>query len=132
MPRSPFLLALAGLAAAIAALFYVVVGGQAAAPVSLIVTGGTVVTMNGNRDVIPVGAVAVDGAKIVAVGPAEDIARRYAARSRIDARDQIILPGLVNAHTHAPMVLFRGLADDLALMDWLNHYIFPAEAKSVS
>jgi len=132
MPRRPFLLALAGLAVAMTALFYVIAGGQTAAPVSLIVTGGTVVTMNVNHDVIPVGAVAIDGAKIVAVGPAEDIARRYAARSRIEARDQIILPGLVNAHTHAPMVLFRGLADDLALMDWLNHYIFPAEAKSVS
>src|SRR3954464_15079896 len=110
MPRRPFLLALAGLAVAVAALFSVIAGGQTAAPVSLIVTGGTVVTMNVNHDVIPVGAVAIDGAKIVAVGPAEDIGRRYAARSRIEARDQIILPGLVNTHTHAPMVLFRGLA----------------------
>ena len=46
--------------------------------------------------------------------------------------NQIVLPGLVNTHTHAPMVMYRGLADDLALMDWLQKYIFPAEAKTVS
>ena len=45
---------------------------------------------------------------------------------------QVVMPGLINTHTHAPMVLFRGLADDLALMDWLQKYIFPAEAKTVS
>jgi 5-methylthioadenosine/S-adenosylhomocysteine deaminase len=60
------------------------------------------------------------------------IAARYTAAETIDARSEIVLPGLVNTHTHAPMVMYRGLADDLALMDWLQKYIFPAEAKTVS
>jgi 5-methylthioadenosine/S-adenosylhomocysteine deaminase len=105
---------------------------QAAKVVSLVVTGGTVVTMDAERRVIANGAVAVDGTRIVAVGPAADVARRFVGRAVIDARRQVVLPGLINTHTHAPMVLYRGLADDLALMDWLQQYIFPAEAKTVS
>src|SRR4029079_12043583 len=61
-----------------------------------------------------------------------EIAAKYDAAERVDVRGQVVLPGLINTHTHAPMVLFRGLADDLALMDWLQKYIFPAEAKTVS
>jgi 5-methylthioadenosine/S-adenosylhomocysteine deaminase len=57
---------------------------------------------------------------------------RYQAADTIQVRDDVVLPGLINTHTHAPMVMFRGLADDLALMDWLQKYIFPAEAKTVS
>src|SRR5204863_3719104 len=60
------------------------------------------------------------------------IAANYRADETISARNQIVLPGLVNTHTHAPMVLYRGLADDLALMEWLQKYIFPAEARTVS
>jgi 5-methylthioadenosine/S-adenosylhomocysteine deaminase len=127
-----FTIAAAGLTLATAILLHVATGGQTATPVSLLVTGGTVVTMDTARQVIPFGAVAVDRDKIVAVGPADEVAAKYSAAQRIDARGQIILPGLINTHTHAPMVLFRGLADDLALMDWLNNYIFPAEAKTVS
>lgn len=100
--------------------------------VSLVVTGGTVVTMDEAGTVIPEGAVAIEGERIVAVGPASAIATAYAGAQVIDAAGQIILPGLINTHTHAPMVLFRGLADDLALMDWLNQYIFPAEKATVS
>ena len=109
-----------------------VVSTQSARAVSLVVTGGTVLTMDAAHTVIPRGAVAVDGARIVAVGPAADIARRFTARTTIDASNRVVLPGLINTHTHAPMVLYRGLADDLALMDWLQQYIFPAEAKTVS
>ena len=100
--------------------------------VTLMVTHGTVVTMDANATVIPDGAVAIRGAEIVAVGTAQDLAGRYHAPRTIDARGQLILPGLINTHTHAPMVLYRGLADDLALMDWLNKYIFPAEKATVS
>jgi 5-methylthioadenosine/S-adenosylhomocysteine deaminase len=106
--------------------------GQSRTPVSLIVSGGTVVTVDAAKRVIPDGAVAVKDGRIVAVDTAERITQAYDAAERIDARGQVILPGLINAHTHAPMVLFRGLADDLALMDWLNKYIFPAEKKTVS
>ena len=101
-------------------------------PVSLIVTGGTVVTMDAGRQVLSPGSVAIDGSQIVAVGRPEDVAARFTAAETIDARGQVLLPGLVNTHTHAPMVMYRGLADDLALMDWLQKYIFPAEAKTVS
>src|SRR4029077_1279004 len=60
------------------------------------------------------------------------IAARYTAGQTIEVRDQVVLPGLINTHTHAPMVMYRGLADDLALMDWLQKYIFRAEAMTVS
>src|SRR6476661_4566288 len=100
--------------------------------VSLILTGGTVLTQNDTRQVFSPGAVAINGSDIVDVGALTDITTRFSAAQTIDARDQIILPGMINTHTHAPMVMFRGLADDLALMDWLQKYIFPAEAKTVS
>ena len=96
------------------------------------VTHGTVVTMDAGRRVIADGAVAIDGADIVAVDTAEAIGRRFRGRDTIDAKGQVVLPGLINTHGHAAMVLFRGLADDLALMEWLTKYIFPAEAKTVS
>jgi 5-methylthioadenosine/S-adenosylhomocysteine deaminase len=100
--------------------------------VSLIVTGGTVVTVDGGSRVLAPGAVAIDGRDIVAVDTPEAIAQRFSAAETIDAAGQVVLPGLINTHTHAPMVLYRGLADDLALMEWLQKYIFPAEAKTVT
>jgi 5-methylthioadenosine/S-adenosylhomocysteine deaminase len=100
--------------------------------VSLIVVGGTVITEDARRSVISPGAVAIDGSAIVAVDRADVIAANYRSGETIEARDEVVLPGLVNTHTHAPMVLFRGLADDLALMEWLQKYIFPVEAKTVS
>lgn len=100
--------------------------------VDLLVTGGAVVTMDGSHHVYDPGAVAIRGDHIVAVGAAEKITRNYRARQTINARGRIILPGLINAHTHAPMTLFRGLADDLSLQEWLEKYIFPAEARNVN
>jgi 5-methylthioadenosine/S-adenosylhomocysteine deaminase len=100
--------------------------------VSLVVTNGIVVTVDGNRRVIDGGAVAIDGRDIVAVDTAASVAARFRGQDTIDAAGGVIMPGLINTHTHAPMVLFRGLADDLALMDWLQKYIFPAEAKTVT
>ena len=100
--------------------------------VDLIVTGGTVVTVDAAGRVIENGAVAIDGADIAAVDTAAAIAKQFRGRETIDASGQIVLPGLINTHTHAPMVLYRGLADDLPLMEWLNNYIFPAESKTVS
>jgi 5-methylthioadenosine/S-adenosylhomocysteine deaminase len=100
--------------------------------VSLVVTNGTVVAMDAAKQVIAPGAVAIDGGEIVAVDRAEVIAGRFKGRETLDARGSVVLPGLINTHTHAPMVLYRGLADDLALMEWLEKYIFPAEARTVS
>ena len=123
------LLAAACVVAALVAVLFTQAGPRG---ISLIVTNATVVTMNPGRQVIDRGAVAIDGPDIVAVGPAADITTRFRARETIDVAGQIVLPGLVNTHTHAPMVLYRGLADDLALSEWLEKYIFPAEAKTVS
>jgi 5-methylthioadenosine/S-adenosylhomocysteine deaminase len=100
--------------------------------VDLIVSGGTVVTMDASRRLIEDGAVAVAGGKIVAVGKRTEVLARFAAREVVDARGRAVIPGLVNGHTHIPMTLFRGLGDDLDLNDWLTRYIFPAEAKNVT
>ncbi len=100
--------------------------------VSLIVANGIVVTMDPERRVLSPGSIAIDGRDIVAVDAPSEIAARFAATDTIDASGQVVIPGLINTHTHAPMVLYRGLADDLALMDWLQRYIFPAESKTVS
>ena len=100
--------------------------------VDLIIRGGTVVTMDSSRRVIENGAVAVKGGRIVSVGSMTDIDRNYTAREIVNARGKVIIPGLINGHTHVPMTLFRGLADDLDLQEWLTKYIFPAEAKNVT
>jgi len=104
----------------------------AAAPrtVDIVIAHGTVLTMAGAN--IDDGAVAIDNGSIVAVGPSAKIAAAYSGKETINARGMAVLPGFVNTHTHAPMVLFRGIADDRDLMDWLQHYIFPAEAKNVT
>src|SRR5215207_995646 len=100
--------------------------------VDLLVLGGTIVTMDQTRRVIPDGGIAVAGGRIVAIGPRADIERDYTSRQKINAGGKVITPGLINGHTHVPMVLFRGLADDLDLQEWLTKYIFPAEAKNVT
>jgi len=100
--------------------------------VDLIIRGGTVVTMDGSRRVIEDGGVAVKNGRIVEVGKSAEIDRNYAAREVVDATGKVVIPGLINGHTHVPMTLFRGLADDLDLQEWLTKYIFPAEAKNVT
>jgi 5-methylthioadenosine/S-adenosylhomocysteine deaminase len=124
MPRQTFLILLVAAAVGVSA--------QPPRTVSLVVTNGIVVTVDRDKRVIQRGAVAIDGRDIVAVDTADRIAAGYRGRVTIDASGAVVMPGLINTHTHAPMVLFRGLADDLALMDWLQKYIFPAEAKTVS
>jgi 5-methylthioadenosine/S-adenosylhomocysteine deaminase len=110
----------------------VVFGQPQRRTVSLVVTGGIVITMDAAGRVVSPGAVAIDGRDIVAIDTPEAIAARFAGSESIDATGQVVMPGLINTHTHAPMVLYRGLADDLALMDWLQKYIFPAEARTVT
>jgi 5-methylthioadenosine/S-adenosylhomocysteine deaminase len=100
--------------------------------VDLLISGGTVVTMDENRLILEEGAVAVKGDVIAAIGFRTDIENKYAAAQTIDARSKLVLPGFINGHTHVAMTLFRGLHDDVTLDDWLRKYIFPAEAKNVT
>jgi 5-methylthioadenosine/S-adenosylhomocysteine deaminase len=94
----------------------------------LLVTNGRVLTLDESGTEIMHGAVAVGGDRIIALGPSTDFDDWQVGRT-LDAKGGLILPGLINTHTHAAMTLFRGLADDLPLMTWLNDHIFPAEAK---
>ena len=88
--------------------------------VDVLLTGGIVVTMNESFDVFPDGAVAIRGDSIVAVGAAAELTPRFTANETIDCQGQAIIPGLINAHTHVPMTLLRGLNDDLRLDVWLG------------
>ncbi|MGJ5818280.1 amidohydrolase family protein [Paludibaculum fermentans] len=103
-----------------------------ATPADLILSAGRVVTMDAQRTVIVNGAVAIAKGRILAVGPKAEIDQKYQAAKRIDRPDAILAPGLINTHTHAPMSLLRGIADDLTLQKWLEKFIFPAEAKNVN
>jgi len=100
--------------------------------VDLLVTGGTIVTMDSERRVIEDGAIAVQGDAIVAVGSRVAIESKYSGAQSINAKGKLVLPGFINGHTHAAMTLLRGLRDDVTLDDWLRKYIFPAEAKNVT
>jgi 5-methylthioadenosine/S-adenosylhomocysteine deaminase len=97
----------------------------------LIVSGGTVVTMDRVRAIVEDGAVVIKGDTILEVGSRAELEGKYQAAQTIDARGTLVLPGFVNGHTHVPMTLFRGLHDDVTLDEWLHKYIFPAEAKNV-
>lgn len=100
----------------------------AAEPADLVITHGTVVTMNDKKDVIENGVVVIRDAKLIAIGPAA-IAEHYTAKKTIDARGGIVMPGFINTHTHAAMTIFRSLGDDVA--DRLKRFMFPLEAKFV-
>jgi len=102
------------------------------AKVDWILHNATVVTMDEGYRVLRDGAVAVEGDSISAVGPAKEILATYTAHELIDCRGSALVPGLVNAHTHAPMTLLRGMADDLRLEVWLLGYMMPVEREFVS
>ena len=99
--------------------------------VDRIIAGGTILTLDKDDTKMEAGALAIDGDTIVAVGLARELKKQFFSRELIDTADCLVMPGLVNGHTHAAMTCFRGMADDLELMVWLNDYIFPAEAKNV-
>ncbi len=103
-----------------------------AEPADWIYSARYVVTMDPQRRVIENGAIALRGDRILAAGPRAGIDRQYQPRQRLDRPDAILMPGLINTHTHAAMSLFRGIADDMRLQDWLEKFIFPAEAKNVT
>jgi len=104
----------------------------AAEPADWIWSGRYVITMDARHRVIENGAVAVRADRIVGVGTKAEIDARFQAKQRLDRPDAILAPGLISTHTHAAMSLFRGIADDLTLQDWLNKFIFPAESKNLS
>lgn len=99
--------------------------------VDTIISGGRVLLLDEKGSRIENGAIAIDGDEIVAVGKTEKIKDKFTGQKIIDASDSLVMPGLINCHTHAAMTCFRGIADDLKLEDWLNNYIFPAEAKNL-
>ena len=88
--------------------------------------------MDKDRRVIEDGAVAIKDGKIALVGTRAAVTKNLRAKQIIDAKGKLIIPGLINTHTHVPMSLFRGIADDLDLQEWLTKFIFPAEAKNVT
>jgi 5-methylthioadenosine/S-adenosylhomocysteine deaminase len=98
----------------------------------LLISGGTVVTMDAEFRVIEDGAVAVEGDTIAAIGKRAELEARIRAAKTIDARGALLTPGMINGHAHAAMSLFRGVAEDHSLDDWLQRYIFPAEARNVT
>jgi 5-methylthioadenosine/S-adenosylhomocysteine deaminase len=100
--------------------------------VDLLVAGGIVLTADRDWSIYDPGAVAVDGGAIVGLGTREEVEEAYRGRERIDVKGKLVMPGLINAHTHAPMTLFRGIADDLPLETWLYEYIWPAETELLS
>jgi 5-methylthioadenosine/S-adenosylhomocysteine deaminase len=97
----------------------------------ILITGGTILTIDERDAIVAGGALAIEGDNIVALGSREEILAAYRGHETIDSPDSIIMPGLVNGHTHAAMTCFRGIADDRELMDWLSNYIFPAEARNM-
>jgi len=105
---------------------------QAADPADWVIRAKYVVTMDGRNRVIDGGAVAIRDTRIVGVGTQADIAQRFQAAHTLDKPDAILAPGMIDTHTHAPMSLFRAIADDMRLDTWLNKFIFPAESRNVT
>ncbi len=103
-----------------------------AVDVDLLIVGGTIVKMNAERQILENGAIAIKDGRLYMIGTRGVVVKNTRPKRTIDATGKVIIPGLVNTHTHIPMVLFRGISDDLDLNDWLTKFIFPAEAKNVN
>ena len=106
-------------------------GARAAQP-DLIIYGDYLLTMEPGEPVLRDGAVVVEADRIIALGPRAEIDKRYVAKRTLTGSGRVVMPGLVNGHTHTAMTLFRGMVDDLDLMTWLNQYIFPMEGRFVT
>ncbi|MCC7118907.1 MAG: amidohydrolase family protein [Anaerolineales bacterium] len=100
--------------------------------IDLLFINATVLTMDKKMNQYDPGAVAVQGDSILAVGPEAELKKAYSAKETVDCKGKVLMPGLVNAHTHVPMTLLRGLADDLRLDVWLMGYMLPVEREFVS
>ena len=99
--------------------------------IDLVIEGDYIVTMDDDGRVVAAGAVAIDAGLIIALGPAQEINAQFTSKRHLAGNNRIVMPGLINGHSHAAMTLLRGVADDLALYEWLNNYIFPAEVEFV-
>ena len=99
--------------------------------IDTLILGGMILTIDPEMSIIKNGAIAVRGSTIVGIGPAEEMRRRFTAEEVVDCSEQVIMPGMVNAHTHVPMTLLRGLNDDLRLDVWLG-YLMPLEREFVT
>ncbi len=100
--------------------------------IDILITGGKALLLDSDNTKLDQSAIAINDSLIIDIGTTEDLIQKYRAKKTIEAADSLVMPGFVNCHTHAAMTCFRGMADDLELMDWLNNYIFPAEAKNVN
>ncbi|MGQ0569638.1 MAG: amidohydrolase family protein [Armatimonadota bacterium] len=96
----------------------------------ILVTGGTIVTVNANRDVIENGAVLIDGDRIRQVGAALELEEAYPRAERLDARGKAVFPGLINTHTHLIQTLMKGLGDDKPLYNWIKEMTLPASIQA--
>ena len=128
-----FLLVAAAVAAIDAAAVAAQTGEAATGiPVDLVIRGDYVLTMDANRPLLEDGAVVIQGDRILRVDTWDAVSGRFAAREVLPGEGRIVMPGLINGHTHSAMTLFRGMVDDLDLMTWLNQYVFPMEGRFVT
>lgn len=100
--------------------------------VDTLISARWVIPVNAAKDVLDHHTIAIRDGEIIAILPTEEAAQKYQADNAVDLPDQALIPGFVNAHGHSAMAMFRGMADDLALMTWLQDHIWPAEGKWVS
>lgn len=100
--------------------------------IDLMISGGKTLLMDNSNRCLENACIAIHATDIIEIGTKEELCPKYNAKKVINAEGSLVMPGFVNCHTHAAMTCFRGIADDLELMDWLNNYIFPAEAKNVN
>jgi 5-methylthioadenosine/S-adenosylhomocysteine deaminase len=99
--------------------------------VDILIENGTVITMDSNRAILEAGTIAIRDGLIIAVGLTDALRAKIKSKEIIDAKGKLVMPGLINTHTHAAMTIFRGLADDVGLQEWLENHIWPAEAKYI-
>ncbi|MBW6497320.1 MAG: amidohydrolase family protein, partial [Bacteroidales bacterium] len=100
--------------------------------VDFLIVNGLVVTMDPAYRIVENGAIAVKDGSIVDIGETTLLQKKFVADQEINASGKLVLPGLINTHTHSPMTIFRGYADDLHLKEWLYDHIFPIESEFVT
>jgi 5-methylthioadenosine/S-adenosylhomocysteine deaminase len=100
--------------------------------IDLLLLNGYVITMDSERRILANASVAINGPEIIDIDDSNELDGKYTAKEFIDCTGKLIMPGLINLHTHAPMTLFRGYANDMQLEKWLLKYMFPSEKRFVN